>query len=275
MEDEGWAGYIWDRSTIRLAVVLVGLLVFAILTSISSYHYNQNNLERRYLEKTASAMLGTKVTIGGLYWRPAENTVALTDIKIANPPGIDIPSAISIRALRMRTDSISPSAMVFNQITIARTAVYLTVGSNTSNLTILHANMDRTTPVLTADGKPFMVVIKDVQTKQGMSMRTDIVPSDRQISPADIEPLHLTGIGEKEKGIPAAQAVTWIIDQIIRDAFITAARSGALESMSKNAVLDIKSNFDMGPDFVDLANRGLVIPRSESGARGGKSHVPR
>ena len=275
MEDEGWAGYIWDRSTIRLAVVLGGLLVFAILTSISSYHYHQNNLERLYLEKTASAMLGTKVSIGGLYWRPAENTVTLTNIKIANPPGIDIPSAITITALRMRTDSISPSAMVFSQLTIARTAIYLTVGSDTSNLTILHANMNRTTPVLTADGKPFMVVIKDVQTKEGMSMRTDVVPSDRQFSPNDIEPLHLTGIGEKEKGIPVAQAVTWIIDRIIRDAFLTAARSGALESMSNNAVLDIKSNFDMGPDFVDLANRGIVIRRSQSGARGGFSRAHR
>ena len=265
MEDEGWTGYIWDRSTIRLAIALGGILVFAILTGISSYHYHQNNLERLYLEKTASDMLGTKVTIGGLYWRPAENTLNLTNIKIANPPGIDIPSAISIMALRMRTDSISPSAMVFNQITIARTMIYLTVGSNTSNLTMLHANMDRTTPVLTADGKPFMVVIKDVQTRQGLSMRTDLVPPDRQISPADLEPLHLTGIGEKEKGIPVAQAVAWIIDRIIRDAFITAARSGALESMSNNAVLDIKSNFDMGPDFVDLANRGLVIQRNERG----------
>src|SRR5476649_2876414 len=113
MEDEGWAGNIWDRSTIKLAIVLGGLLVFAIFTGISPYHYHQNNLERLYLEKTASDMLGTKVTIGGLYWHPAENTVALTNIKIANPPGIDIPGAINIMALRMRTDSISPSSMVF------------------------------------------------------------------------------------------------------------------------------------------------------------------
>jgi hypothetical protein len=267
MEDEGWAGYIWDRSSIKLAIVLGGLFVFAIFMGISSYRYHLNTLKRIYLEKTASDMLGTKVKIGGLYWRPAENNAILTDIDIANPPGFTGPSAIHIMALRMQMDSVSPSSIVFNQITIAHTFIYLALGENVSNLAILHAHMARTTPVLAADGKPFTVVIKDIRTKEGMAVQPDVIPPDRQFLADDVAPLHLTGIGEKEKGIPVAQAVALMVDQIIRQSYIAAAGVGALEAMSNGAVLDIKSEFDMGPDFVDLAGRGAAIGHgAESGS---------
>src|SRR4029077_19649178 len=98
MKDAGPAGYIWDRSTIKAAMLMGIGLIFAIFISISSYENHLNSLKRIAFEKTASEILGTKVTIGNLYIRLNRNEVIMTDVKIANLPGYKkIPQAMTIQ----------------------------------------------------------------------------------------------------------------------------------------------------------------------------------
>jgi hypothetical protein len=254
-EDAGPAGYIWDRSTIKAALIGVIVLVLAVLVGISCYQNYLNNQNRLALEQAASAIMGTKVSIGGLYSRPWENSLTLTHVQISNPAGFTYPYAITIRAIRMTTaESGSPDLVVFRQIMVMHPVVALIIDQDVTNLMLLRGVIN---PEAKPAAGPLKAIVHDIQTRE-FTLEPSQVVADRLYMPKDVKPLHMTDIGVKENGIPVAQAVADIVGEMIRVAFITAAQSNDLQEMSRRSLTEIGSALNLGSGFVKLAKEGTV-----------------
>jgi hypothetical protein len=258
MEDEGYAGYIWDRSTIKSAMIIGVVFIVSILTIMSSYEIHLNSQQRAALEEVASEILGTKVSIGGYYPQPKKNLVVLTQVRIANPPGFMVvprtsfnaDMAVTIGVIRMHAEVLAAEKKVFDEVVVSDVSVYLTVKKADANLMVLHtlAHPD-------ADSGGGKTVIKDILMK-GMVLRPRLDDPDRDYMPHDIESLRLTGIGEEQNGIPVAQAITQTLDTIYRAAFFKAASSDVMTEMSKSYLTEVATAMNLGPQFVTIAKQG-------------------
>src|ERR1035437_7737421 len=166
MGDTGASGFFWNSSMIRAAMVLAGGIILAILVLLSVNDIHRNTAKRLEIQSIASEILGTSVTIGALYLRPGINSVALVDVKIANPPGYNLANAITIRSILLKTGSLSPDLVVLDQVTLAHTVVYLEIRGDSTNLMELRAGMKSVAPPVIKGGGSVRTVIKDVNDRE-------------------------------------------------------------------------------------------------------------
>lgn len=229
------------------SALTVASLATALLLGGGVYLYlNFGSLAKQLGEKIATEALGVPVTIGNVQVSIPDRTAGVTNIRIGNPAGFEKDTILTIGGIRIDIDTIQTDLATFNAIQVVNSVINLEVGSNGTNLQALQkqikdraeANASKDKKVKAnqteeqakaAKGNPenIKVIVKDFKM-QGTQINANISGLGADMANITMPDLKLKGIGDKENGVLAREAVGQILDAIMRSAQKAASSEGLL-----------------------------------------------
>lgn len=205
-------------------------------------YMNLGDIAKQYTEKAASQALKVSVSIGKMDISIENRKVVVSNIKVDNPPGYSKPHAVTISSVSVELGNLSQELINIKDISVGGTDVYLEVKGNGTNLNVLKENAQSAeaqgrASETTADA------IKVILDRLAMTKAT-IHPSITLLEGQDLQPVNmpnivLIGIGKKENGVLAKEAVAQVMSQVLKEAQEVAAGSGFLQGLSTDALKDI------------------------------------
>ena len=235
------------KKTAKLALILFSVIVLLVVGLVAYLYVNIEDLAKDFAEKAASEALGVPVTIGEMDIQLKTLTVVVNDIAVANPKGYKNEHAIIIKAVTVAGESFSKELLAFSLVQVDGTAVNLEVNENGVNLGALKKKAQQTaqqTPqssdVASSSAVPDIKVIVRKFVLTGAQLKPSVtLLGDNNLSIVKVPDIHLRGIGEKENGVVAEEAIAQIMD-IVLDKFNGSANSaGFLEGLPLDMLNEI------------------------------------
>lgn len=208
---------------------------------------NMDSLAQRVAEKVASEALGVKVTIGSMEIKLAEKMVRVSALNIANPAGFKKPYAIKIKNINIGLDALSKDLINFKSFNIDEAKVFLEVTEKGTNLQALTAGMKAKAPARAEDAPPPMkVIVQNFTMTQAQLKPSAVLFAEDSLSPILIPDIELTGIGQRQNGILAREAIAQVINHVVKIANKSGAQAGFFEGLSADKLKEIGiSRFQM------------------------------
>lgn len=239
--------------------ILASLIVIAAIV----LYMNMGSIAKAAVEKVATDTLGVKVTISALDINPVEKKVTVRGLKVVNPPGFRKEHALTVDHIGIAAESLSRELLVFRQIDVLGTSVNLEVTAKDTNLTALQKNVNRNASSQKAaqGDKVVKVIIRElIMNNTMLNPSATLVSGDPQ--PVNISSIRITGIGEKQNGVIASEAIMQVLERVSQVSFHVATQSGFLEGLSPEAVAGMRSQLGMPPDLKEQAKRGIESIKS-------------
>lgn len=218
------------------------LLTLLILTFIGGVYFYMNfgDISKRAVEKVASNALNVSVKISKLDLSLSEKSVTVSGIRIANPPGYKSKNIVEVGAVAIILAEVPENydLIKFKLFDVKDALVNLEVKQKTTNLTDLKNGMSRSSSK--RSGSDTKVILNKFHINQSKLNPTITLIAD-DLGSIKIPPVTLRGIGTKENGVLAEEAIKQIITQYFDIAQNTAQSSGYLEGL---AGVDIKKEVD-------------------------------
>lgn len=244
------------KSSAGLVITMIGAFV---LVAAAVVLMNVGSLVKVTVEKIASDTLGVPVTLATLEMNPAEKTVIVTGLNVGNPPGFTKPVSFTIGKIGITAESFSPALLVFEKIDVESTDINLEIVENATNLSMLSssANKQAAAPDTAAaqQVQPPKVIIRQL-VFNGMTLNSSAVTGG-DLPAISVSGLHMTGIGEKENGVLASEAITQVLETVTRTAMQGSLQAGYLQSMSPAALDGIRNQFGLAETFKEQAKQGF------------------
>lgn len=254
------AGFFMPVFVVVLSVLVIGGVIV---------YLNYANFAKMAIEKMATRTLGVNVTLGDLAVDLKNMKVDVTDLRIANPQGYSKPYAATVEAIEIDLSQFEQTLVTFDTISVSGTAINLEVKENGTNLSAIRNNMNRKAsasdvqqaPAAENDGgaaqkEPVRVIIEQLlidnavlnpsSTLTGGDMASVILPD-----------IVLRGIGRKENGVLASEAMAQILDYVTKVAVDAAARAGFLQGMNMESLKALQSSLGLSSGFVDRAKEDI------------------
>ncbi len=225
--------------------------------------YNLSGFVKPYIERTASQTLGVRVTLGGLDISLQDKSVRATNLKIGNPDGFKTSYAVLVPDINIVLDTVSQELVTFKDISVTGTEVNLEVTPNGTNLQAIR-NQLNTAPQSPeeARNKEVAKVIINKLALSGAKINPSVTLIEgRNLEPVLVPPVYLNGIGRKENGVLAHEAMAQVFAAISRDLNQAAGNAGLLQGVSPDALKD------MGATQVEQLKEKL---KEDMGEIGGK-----
>ena len=233
------------KKTAKFTLFLFGLAVLLVVIVGSYIYVNRDALAKDFAEKAASQALGVPVTIGQVQIKPEELRVVVSNIAIANPPGYSKPHAITVKAVNIAADSLSANPLTFANIDVDGTAVNLEVNQGGANLGALKKKAEQNMPSGSAQSSgsqhksDMKVIVKKFSLTKAQLTPTVTLLSKKDLATVKVPDIHLKGIGEKENGVLAEEAIAQIMNAVLEEFNETANSAGFLEGLSLDALNEI------------------------------------
>jgi hypothetical protein len=233
--------------------LLIGIIPGILLVAAVAVIINIGSLAKSAAERIASQTLGVRVMIGTLAVTPADKTVIVTGLRIANPAEFRQPAAFTFDRVSIAAESLAPDLLVFRRVSVDGTDVNLEVADNDTNLTAIRRNVNERAATASA-AKPVKVIVREL-VFNGMTVH----PSGKAegMKPVDISTLRITGIGERSNGVLAPEAIAQILERVAKTSFESGLQAGFLKEMSPAALATIKSQFGIAEGFKAQAKQGF------------------
>ena len=238
------------------AFVLVGVVVVLM---------NMGSMVKATVEKIASDTLGVPVTLAALEIKPAEMTVTVTGLNVGNPQGFTKPSSFTIGKIGLTAETLSPELLVFQKIDVESTAINLEVSENATNLSTISRNVNSKAAAETTSAQqkqPPKIIVREL-VFNGVTLNPSATLIGGDMMPVDITNLRLTGIGEKENGVLASEAITQVLESVTKTSLQAGLQAGYMQGMTPEALGDIKSQFGIAETFREQAKQGFENLKSE------------
>ena len=250
-------------------VTLSGFIVLLVLAAGTAFYFNLESISRAAVEETVSATLGVPVTIEKLAIDTRNKRVTLGGLHIGNPPGYRPGDSIGVKTISIAAESLSRELLVFKDITVSGAEINLEVTEKGTNLTDMRRNVVqaaapapvlRKTPAKSAP-KVVKVIIRDLRIDEALLNPSVTLLGKTDLKAVLLPDIHLTGIGEKDRGVLASQAMAQVLDHMVRASVSAAGQAGFLSGLSPDALKAI------GADFSSrlIGNIKDVADRTESG----------
>ena len=225
-------------------VMTVSSLTMALLFGGGVYLFmNFGALAKHAAEKIASQSLGVPVRITTLDLSLQDKTASIKDIKISNPQNFKKPYAVTIGAVDIALGNVSKELIHFKEIQVTDTNVYLEVKENTTNLATIKNQMKSNPPPSTEEGtdpEPQIKVIIDRMAITGTQLNPSVtLLTEQDLEPVAVSDIILTGIGQRENGILARQAIAQIWNGVLKSVNKSANNAGFYQGMSPDALKDM------------------------------------
>ncbi len=197
----------------------------------------------------APEILGVPVRLGNVKTDVANQSAALHDLVIGNPPGFETPHALALGAVTMKLDfsSLTKDVILIREIAVVKPDITYEHKTGGSNLEMIQRNAERYVAEKTAalggkeakqdakdKGPGKKLIIEHVYIKDAKANVSAEILKGKAVS-VPIADLHLTDIGKKTNGATAGEAVKQIVSAITASATKASASivSGAVEGLKK------------------------------------------
>jgi hypothetical protein len=212
------------------------LLVILVLIIGGVYLYlNYANLLKNQVEKIASNALNVRVSISSLDLSLADKKVTVSGITIANPAGYKKSNAVTFGSISIALAEIPENLdlIKFKLVEVSDTVVNLEVSEKGNNLKALKNGMNKSSgsKSSSSSNKQPKVTLEKFHINQS-NLNPTVTLINRELSTVKIPPVTLTGIGTKENGVLAKDAIKQILTQYLDIASKKANTAGFLQGMT-------------------------------------------
>ena len=246
---------------INKSAITFGSLAFALLFGGGVFLFtNLGSLAKTASERIASDVLGVAVRIESMDVSLQDKKVTLRGLKIANPPGFQKPNILTVDDIAIVLGKASASRLEFDQIKVSGTQVFVEVQNAGTNLSTIQSNVKNSAKKKAAQPKaadnnaqsseanatgqadtpkePLKVIIRDLNIGDiTLYPSTTLVPLD--VGTITVPAVRLSGIGARENGIVARDAIAQIWNTLASRLSKSALQAGFFEGLSSDALKDL------------------------------------
>ena len=231
----------------KITIYLIATLLAVTVLGGGIYVYmNLGNISKMIAENVASEALGVKVSIGEIDVSVKDKIVTVSDIRLRNPRGYKKPNIMTVSNVTIKAGSLSPELLKFNDIRVSGTDVFVEVKNQTTNLHTLRdqvavnsAKRDAEKTEAQRGKEPIKVIIQKFALQNTALHPSVTLLGDQDLADVKIDPIYLSGIGVRENGVLAQDAVAQITRQLMKAFNTHALESGFLSGMSVDGLRDM------------------------------------
>lgn len=234
--------------SISKTTLTITSIAFATLFGGGAYVVmNLGSLAHTTAERIASDALGVDVNIGKLDISLQNKNATVTNLRISNPPGFQKPHALSVEKISVTLDTVTRELVGFKDITVQGTNVNVEVTQNGTNLQAIRKGMPKTHTNAANDNQqdeqekapPLKVIVQRLAVTEASVNPSVTLLQDQDLKGVTVPNIVLTGIGEKENGILAREAVAQIWTQLSARFSKAAASAGFYEGLSADKLKEL------------------------------------
>ncbi|PCI54989.1 MAG: hypothetical protein COB36_09055 [Alphaproteobacteria bacterium] len=246
------------KKTAKVGLYLLSFFVVLLIGGAVYLYTNMDSLAKQLTEQIASDALGVPVHVGEMKITLEDLKIVVQDIRIANPKGYENPNAITIKSIVIDGDNFSRDLLTFSHISVSGTHVNLEVDRNGTNLGDIKSNIANSSSPTSSGHKntgdhkedSIKVVVKKFSLT-GAQISPSVTLLEGDLPTVTVPDIHLTGIGQKENGILAEEAIAQIMDAVLQEFNKSANGAGFLEGVS------LKMLNSMGVSTADVFKKNL------------------
>ncbi|HBR69109.1 MAG TPA: hypothetical protein DEA55_07025 [Rhodospirillaceae bacterium] len=222
------------------AVFTVSSLAFVLLFGGGVLLYmNFGDIAKKIAQKIASETLGVTVSIGKIDVALKEKTVTVSKVKVGNPEGYKGPHAATIETIYLKADTLSQALLRFNDISVTGSEVYLEVRETGTNLTDIKKTVNAKAAKGDKAAQQIKVIIERMKIEEMRVHPSVLLAGIGDMQPITLPPIKLNGIGVKENGVLAREAIGQIWQSISSEVSKSANSAGFYQGVSPEALEDI------------------------------------
>lgn len=226
--------------TASKSILTVSTLAFAMMFGGGVYILmHLNTLAKPITERIASDALGVSVSIENIEISLKNKRVGVYGVHIANPPGYSNPDAVVIEKANIALSSAGERLIDFKDIFVDGTNVYVEVKQGGSNLHTIRKGIKGADPQAAAAEDPLKVIIQRF-ILNGATIHPSVTLINKQkMDTIQFEPVMLSGIGVKENGILAREAVAQVMAPIMQSFSNEAGDAGFYQGVSPEVLKEM------------------------------------
>lgn len=235
---------------------LIGGLISAVLLLVVAggifVYLNFGGLAKGLAEKIASDALGVKVRMTSLDISLENRSATVSNLRISNPPGYDGPHAMTAEKIVIGLNTASKQLIDFNDINVIGSVVNLEVTPNGTNLTDLKELAMQKKQKESVGSEAIRVIVREMGIGAStLNPRVTLLPG-QDLGSIKIPPVNLSGIGEKDGGVLAKEAIVQVITKYIGVAQREANKAGMMKGLPTDELKKIQGGLvDKAKDDVD------------------------
>lgn len=215
-------------------------LAFALLFGGGVYvMMNLSSLAKPVTERIASAALGVPVKIDKMDIQLQEKTASVSGVRVANPAGFSDTPAITIEGVSVTLDTLAEKLITFKSIDVNGTKVNLEVTEDGTNLGALQKGMPKKKEATSTQEEQLKVIIKRFSLNKAWLNPSITLLGKQDLTPVAVPPITLTGIGQKENGILAEEAIAQVTEHLVKVVSEAANNAGFYQGMSPEALKEL------------------------------------
>lgn len=208
---------------IKTLFSLLGLLIIAAGVFL---YLNFGDLAKNTAEKIASEAMGVKVTIAALDISLTDKRVTVSGINIANPRGFKNRHLMAIQNVSIGLNAASRTLIDFKDISVTGTGLNFEVTEKGTNISALQALMAKNKKAPSKAAEPIKVIIRSLVITPSVINPSVTVLNQDIASSITLPAVRLSGIGQRDNGILAKEAVRQIMSKYLKQAEATVRKKG-------------------------------------------------
>jgi len=217
-----------------------GSLAFALLFGGGLYLFmNLSGIAERYIEKIATETLGVRVSIGKLDLSLQDRRAVVHNLKIANPSGFKNKDALTVSKISVTLGNVSKELITFKDISVDKTNVYLEVKEGGTNLSKIKNQIKVAPAKAESESQAPKVILKRTAITGAQLHPTITLLKEQDLKTVSVPDIILTGIGEKQNGILAREAIAQVFQGVMKKVNAAAGNAGFFQGMSAEGLKDI------------------------------------
>ncbi len=238
------------KKTAKITLGLFSFFVLLIVIGAGYIYVNMDNMVKQFAEQAASDALGVPVTIEKMKILLEDKKVIVSNIAVSNPKGYSRPNAIKINEISVVGESFSTALLTFSNISVEGTTVNLEVSENGTNLGDLKKHVEqksisnKSTPLTktkqASEDKPqnndkqkdLKVIVKNFALTGAQLTPSVTLLGNNDLATIKVPDIRLSGIGEKENGVLAEEAIAQIMNSVLERFNKSSNSAGFLEGLS-------------------------------------------
>ncbi len=241
------------KKTAKVSLGLLSFFVLLIVIGVGYIYVNMDNMAKNFAEQAASDALGVPVTIGKMKILLENKKVIVSNIAVSNPKGYSKPNAITINEITVTGESFSTALLTFANISVDGTAVNLEVNEKGTNLGDLKKRAEQksvsskptnSSAKQSSEDKPkhdnkqkdLKVIVKNFALTSAQLTPSVTLLGNNDLATVKVPDIHLSGIGEKENGILAEEAIAQIMNSVLERFNESSNSAGFLEGLSLDSL---------------------------------------
>lgn len=213
----------------KIAGNLISIVVLLVIAAGVFIYLNFGDLAKRAAEKIASDALGVSVDIGSLDISLENKKATVNGLSIANPPGYG-GDAMTAESIVIGLNTASKQLIDFNNIQVNGSVVNLIVTERGTNLTDLKELAMQKEQKESVGSEQVRVIVRNmVIGASTLNPRITLLGDD--LGSVKIPAINLSGIGARENGVLAREAIVQVITKYIGVAQKEANQAGMLKGL--------------------------------------------